>query len=90
MPMPVMQIRGMGVVVFHLFVKMNVGVRAIHQWDILQMNMLVVLVGMCVPVVMFHRVVRMMVVMIFGQHQPGAGQHDRQRTPEQDGRHFAQ
>jgi hypothetical protein len=89
-PMPVMQVRGMGVVVFHLFVKMNVGVRAIRQRDIHRMKMLVVFVGMCVPVVMFHRLVRMMVVMVFGQHQPGAGQHDRQRAPEQDGRHFIQ
>ena len=67
----------MGVVVFQSFMKMNVGVGAVQQGHIFRMNMQVMLVRVRVTMVVFHRRVGVVVVVIFGQHQPGSGQHER-------------
>jgi len=58
---------------FHRIMPMLMRVSVIHQQDSLWVKMGMMLVRMDVAMIVFDQFVDVMMVMIFGQHQPGSG-----------------
>ena len=82
MPMPVVDIRRMGMRVHHFPMHMNMRVLPAQDGNFSGMLMDMVIVVMTVGMGMLHEVMFMWVGMPLGQHQPGTQHHDRQRRPK--------
>jgi len=57
----------------HRIMKMLMRVSVIHQQDSLWVKMDMMFIRMDVAMIVFDQLVDVMMVMIFGQHQPGSG-----------------
>ena len=77
MHVAVMQIRRMCMRVRQPLVIVGVGMYAVHQGHIFRMGMILVFIGMLVRVGMLKRLVNVVVIMVFAQHQPCPCCHDQ-------------
>ena len=86
----VVQIGRMCMFVFEPLVTVYVRMRAVYQWAALPAVVCVVFVWVRMTVIVDHRLVDVIMGMVFSNHQPGSYHHDRQGSPEQDLWLFAQ
>jgi hypothetical protein len=80
--MAMVQVWCMRMVMRQHLVLMWVGMDAVYQRRIREMRVVMVFIRVRVVVDMFGWLVKVMVVMVFTQHQPGANCHDGHGKPE--------